>query len=38
MPVDVGSRDPSMVLAGRDLLVPLTDATVAYESAGEKVT
>jgi hypothetical protein len=38
LPINLATRDPSVVLAGRDLLVPLTDATVAYESAGEVVT
>jgi hypothetical protein len=35
--VDAASRLPSAVLAGRDLLVPLTDATVVYEVGGERV-
>jgi hypothetical protein len=38
LPVDLASRDPSTVLAGRDLLVPLSDATLAYESAGLPAT
>jgi hypothetical protein len=38
LPVDVASRNPSAVLAGRDLLVPLSDATVVYESAGERIS
>jgi hypothetical protein len=29
----VVSSDPSVVLAGRDLLVPLTDATITYDRA-----
>lgn len=32
------SREPQVVLAGRDLLVPLTDATITYERNGETVT
>ena len=28
-----GSSDPAIVLAGRDLLVPLTDATITYDRA-----
>jgi hypothetical protein len=31
------SSDPSVVLANRDLLVPLTDATVAYDRRGTPV-
>jgi hypothetical protein len=32
------SSDPAVVLANRDLLVPLTDATVAYDRLGTPVT
>jgi hypothetical protein len=32
------SSDPAVVLANRDLLVPLTDAVVTYERAGGPVT
>lgn len=32
------STDPAVVLAGRDILVPLTDATIAYEIGREPVT
>ena len=35
---NLGSRDPAVVLAGRDVLVPLTEATISYERAGEHVT
>lgn len=31
------SSDPAVVLANRDLLVPLTDATIAYERSGVPV-
>jgi hypothetical protein len=34
----IASSDPSVVLAGRDLLVPLTDATITYDRADEPVT
>jgi hypothetical protein len=29
----LGSGDPALVLAGRDILVPLTDATISYDLA-----
>jgi hypothetical protein len=32
------SRDPQAVLAGRDLLVPLTEASITYDRGGETVT
>jgi hypothetical protein len=32
------SSDPSVVLASRDLLVPLTDATVTYDRSGTPVS
>jgi hypothetical protein len=32
------SSDPSVVLANRDLLVPLTDATVTYDRLGKPMT
>jgi hypothetical protein len=32
------SRDPAVVLANRDLLVPLTDATIRYQRGDEIVT
>ena len=32
------SRDPGVVLAGRDVLVPLTEASITYDRAGETVT
>jgi hypothetical protein len=35
--IDASSRQPSAVLAGRDLLVPLTDGTITYEANGEHV-
>jgi len=35
--IDPTARQPSAVLAGRDLLVPLTDGTVTYELDGEYV-
>jgi hypothetical protein len=38
LPVDIDSRDPAAVLAGRDILVPLTDATIRYERGAETVT
>jgi hypothetical protein len=36
-PIDATSRQPAAVLVGRDLLVPLTDATVTYELGGQRV-
>jgi hypothetical protein len=35
---DLGSRDPAVVLAGRDVLVPLTEATIAYDRGGEAIS
>src|SRR5262249_18524267 len=35
--IDPSARQPSAVLAGRDLLVPLTDGIVAYELDREHV-
>jgi hypothetical protein len=35
--VDASARHPSAVLAGRDLLVPLTDGTIVYELDGHQV-
>ena len=35
--VDLQSTDPTVVLAGRDVLVPLTDATITYDFGGETV-
>jgi hypothetical protein len=32
------SSDPAVVLAGRDLLVPLTDATITYDQADSPTT
>ena len=32
-PAQLSSSDPVIVLAGRDLLVPLTDATITYDRA-----
>ena len=37
-PANLVSREPAVVLAGRDLLVPLTDATISYEKSGEAIT
>ena len=34
----MASNDPAVVLAGRDVLVPLTDSTIAYDLGREKVT
>lgn len=34
----LASNDPAVVLAGRDILVPLTDATIAYDVGREPVT
>ncbi|HEY3163368.1 MAG TPA: hypothetical protein VGJ71_03365, partial [Candidatus Limnocylindrales bacterium] len=34
-PAQLTSSDPAIVLAGRDVLVPLTDATITYERADE---
>ena len=34
----VTSADPAVVLAGRDLLVPLTEAVISYERGDEPVT
>jgi hypothetical protein len=36
--IDPGSRDPATVLAGRDVLVPLTDATIGYERGASQVS
>ena len=32
------SQNPSVVLAGRDLLVPFTDATITYDLAGDTIS
>ena len=32
-PTRLASSDPAVVLAGRDILVPLTDATITYDKA-----
>ena len=32
------STDPAVVLAGRDVLVPLTDATISYDKADEPIS
>jgi len=37
-PLPTGSTDPAVVLAGRDLLVPLTDATITYDLADVATT
>lgn len=34
----LASNDPAVVLAGRDVLVPLTDATIAYDLGRQPVT
>jgi hypothetical protein len=34
----LASGDPALVLAGRDILVPLTDATITYDKADDPVT
>ena len=34
----LASNDPAVVLAGRDVLVPLTDATIAYDLGRERMT
>jgi hypothetical protein len=34
----VASGDPALVLAGRDILVPLTDATITYDKADDPTT
>jgi hypothetical protein len=34
-PDRLSSSDPSVVLAGRDVLVPLTDATITYDKADQ---
>jgi hypothetical protein len=34
----LGSGDPALVLAGRDILVPLTDATITYDRADDPTT
>jgi hypothetical protein len=36
-PLPAGSSDPAVVLAGRDILVPITDATITY-NIGDVVT
>jgi hypothetical protein len=35
--IDLAARDPATVLAGRDVLVPLTEATIAYDRGTEHV-
>jgi hypothetical protein len=35
---DLTSHQPALVLAGRDLLVPFTDATITYDLAGDAVS
>lgn len=34
----LASSDPAVVLAGRDMLVPLTDATISYDKVDEPTT
>jgi hypothetical protein len=34
----LASSDPALVLAGRDILVPLTDATITYDNADAPTT
>ncbi|HLO35625.1 MAG TPA: hypothetical protein VK194_06065 [Candidatus Deferrimicrobium sp.] len=34
----LASTDPAVVLAGRDLLVPMTEATITYDRAGAPAT
>ena len=34
----LGSSNPAVVLAGRDILVPLTDATITYDKADQPTT
>jgi hypothetical protein len=34
----LASQNPAIVLAGRDALVPLTEATIAYDRVGQAVT
>ncbi len=34
----LGSNDPAIVFAGRDILVPLTDATITYDKADTSTT
>ena len=34
----LGSGDPALVLAGRDVLVPLTEATITYDTADDPTT
>ena len=34
-PAQLTSSDPAIVLAGRDVLVPLTDASITYDNADE---
>jgi hypothetical protein len=34
----LASGDPALVLAGRDILVPLTDATITYDRADQPTT
>jgi hypothetical protein len=38
MSVDVRSTDPAKILAGRDLLVPFTDATITYDHGSQTLT
>jgi hypothetical protein len=37
-PANLGSGEPQVVLAGRDILVPLTEASISYDKAGATVT
>ncbi|MBA2720792.1 MAG: hypothetical protein H0U52_16360 [Chloroflexi bacterium] len=37
-PDRLSSSDPAVVLAGRDVLVPLSDATITYDKADEPTT
>jgi hypothetical protein len=37
-PAQLTSSDPAIVLAGRDVLVPLTDATITYDRADEPMS
>ncbi|HET7703554.1 MAG TPA: hypothetical protein VFK35_09150 [Candidatus Limnocylindrales bacterium] len=36
--LQLASSDPAVVLAGRDILVPLTDASISYDKADEPTT
>ncbi len=36
--IDVHTQDPAVVLAGRDILVPLTEATISYDRGPDHVS